>query len=75
MAKRKLVANDYSIGESMKVIREWSGMTQEEFAKEFNTTKNTLSKRENDKRQIYFHTVLDYCNKTGVKIIFEKEDK
>ena len=34
----KIKANDYRANEIIKIIREWSGKTQEEFGKEINRT-------------------------------------
>ena len=38
----KIVANDYKANEIIKIIREWSGKTQEEFGKNINRTKNAI---------------------------------
>lgn len=38
----KTKANDYRANEIIKIIREWSGKTQEEFGKEINRTKNSI---------------------------------
>ena len=38
----KIKANDYRANEIIKIIREWSGKTQEEFGKEINRTKNSI---------------------------------
>ena len=42
----KLNANDYSKGEIIKIIREWTNLTQKEFAKAVNKSKRTIEQYE-----------------------------
>lgn len=46
-----------TIGENIKSLRIERNMTQEQLAKELNTTKSTISKYELDKRQPRYETV------------------
>ena len=69
----KIKANDYRANEIIKIIREWSGKTQEEFGKENNINKNTIQLYENGKRNYDFELLLKLAKKENLIITIEKK--
>lgn len=49
----KINALDYDSKELVKIIREWSELTQEEFAKKVNVSKGTVQNYEQGKKIIH----------------------
>lgn len=70
----KLVANTYEPKEIFKIIREWTGLTQEELAKELNRkSRHGIKKIETGENRYYFETLFDICKKHDIIITFEKK--
>ena len=69
----KIKANDYRANEIIKIIREWSGKTQEEFGKEINRTKNSLQPYEYGQRNYDFELLLKLAKKENLIITIEKK--
>ena len=70
---KKIKANDYRANEIIKIIREWSGKTQEEFGKEINRTKNSIQLYEYDQRNYDFELLLILAKKGNLIITIEKK--
>ena len=68
----KIKANDYRANEIIKIIREWSGKTQEEFGKEINRTKNSIQLYEYGQRNYDFELLLKLAKKENLIITIEK---
>ena len=69
----KIKANDYRANEIIKIIREWSGKTQEEFGKEINRTKNSIQLYEYGQRNYDFELLLILAKKENLIITIEKK--
>ena len=71
----KLVANDYEPHETFKILREWTGLTQEELAKELNRrSRHEIKNIETGNARFYFETILEICKKHNIKMVFEKNN-
>lgn len=69
----KIVANDYKANEVIKIIREWSGKTQEEFGKSIGRSKNAIQFYEYGQRNYDFELLLKIAKKEGLIITIEKK--
>ncbi len=69
----KIKANDYRANEVIKIIREWSGKTQEEFGKEISRTKNSIQLYEYGQRNYDFELLLNIAKKENLVITIEKK--
>lgn len=69
----KIKANDYSKGEIIKILREWTGLTQEEFGKSIGKSKPSVQAYELDKVNYGIETLLKIAKKYGVTITIEKK--
>ena len=69
----KIKANDYRANEIIKIIREWSGKTQEEFGKEIKRTKNSIQLYEYGQRNYDFELLLKLAKKENLIITIEKK--
>lgn len=69
----KINALDYDSKELFKIIREWSELTQEKFAKKVNVSKGTVQNYEQGKRNYTFKTLIEICKKNNINIILEKK--
>ena len=71
--KVKIIANNYKANEVIKIIREWSGKTQEEFGKSINRTKNAIQFYEYGQRNYDFELLLQIAKKENLIITIEKK--
>ena len=71
----KIIANDYRANEIIKIIREWSGKTQEEFGKSINRTKNAIQFYEYGQRNYDFELLLNIAKSENLIITIEKKNK
>ena len=69
----KINALDYNSKELFKIIREWTELSQEEFAKTINVSKGTVQNYEQGKGNYTFKTLMEICKKNNINIIFEKK--
>ena len=69
----KIIANDYRANEIIKIIREWSGKTQEEFGKSINRTKNAIQFYEYGQRNYDFELLLKIAKIENLIITIEKK--
>ncbi len=68
----KLIANDYEAHEIFKIIREWTGLTQEEIGKEMGKKGRAWAKFiENGTSRYYFNDLLEIIKKHGYQIIIQ----
>ena len=70
----KLIANNYKPNEVFKIIREWTGLSQEEIGHLVGKKNRSWAKSiENGHSRFIYHDLFDICKKNGIKIIFEKD--
>ena len=67
--------NRYTKGEIIKILREWAGKTQEEFAKDIVKSMNTVQKYEADEVNYSMQTLLDIVKKNDFVMTIEKKKK
>ena len=65
--------NRYTKGEIIKILREWTGKTQKEFAKDIGKSMNSIQKYEADEVNYSIQTLLDIVKKNGLVITIEKK--
>lgn len=69
----KIQANDYKANEVMKIIREWTTLSQQKFAKEAGRSRNSINNIENDRNRIFLNDFLDICDKFDIVVTLEKK--
>lgn len=67
--------NRYTKGEIIKILREWAGKTQGEFAKDIGKSMNTVQKYEADEVNYSMQTLLDIVKKNDFVMTIEKKKK
>lgn len=65
--------NRYTKGEIIKILREWTGKTQKEFAEDIGKSMNSVQKYEADEVNYSIQTLLDIVKKNGLVITIEKK--
>jgi DNA-binding XRE family transcriptional regulator len=68
----KIKANDYRPNEIIKIVREWTGLTQEQFGKAIHRSKHTVQSMELGRNNIYLHTLLELADQYGLTVTIEK---
>ncbi len=68
----RFIANDYEPKEIIKIIREWSEETQEEFSKHINRSKDTIQSYELGRAKISLDKFLELAKSQKIKITIEK---
>ena len=68
----KINFNDYSPQELIKIVREWTELSQCEFGKSIGKSHGAIKKYESGERKITLETLMDICKKHGIKITLEK---
>lgn len=71
----KFVANDYTPKEIIRIIREWTELTQKDFGKTINRSEKGIQAFELGTRNYDVSTLLQIANTHGIKIIIEKKEK
>lgn len=69
----KFKANDYTKGEIIKILREWTGLTQKDFGNSINKSTSTVQSYELDKVNYGIETLLKIAKKYHIDITFEKK--
>lgn len=64
---------EYSKGEAIKIIREWTNLTQKEFAKQIGKSKRTVEQYEAGTVNYGIDTLLTIAKKFNINIIIEKK--
>lgn len=70
----KLELNDYESEDIVRIMREWTGKTQKEFAKSIDYREGSISKMETAKRNVYLHTFIKMAKKNGISVYMEKDE-
>ena len=70
----KLIANNYEPKEIFKILREWTGLTQTELAKELGyKTYHSIKQIERGVNTINFNKVIQMIKKYNILVTFEKK--
>lgn len=64
---------DYTKGEAIKIIREWTNLTQKDFAKRIGKSKRTIEQYEADKVNYGVEILKTISKEFGIDIIIEKK--
>ncbi len=64
---------NYTKGEIIKIVREWTNKTQKEFAKELNKSESIIQKYEADEVNYGIETLLDIAKENNITITLEKK--
>jgi len=70
----KLKVKDYKPGEIMRIIREWTELTQKGFAESMNISMSTVQYWEYGKSRYYFETLMKIAEVHGLEITIEKKN-
>lgn len=70
----KINVNDYEANEVMRIIREWTGLTQKEFAKTINRSRDSINNIENNRNKIYLNTLMEIAKIHNLNITIEKKN-
>lgn len=69
----KINANKYKENDVIRIIREWTGLTQGELAKQLGyKTYHTIKQIENGTNKISFNKLMEIARKNDIKVTFEK---
>ncbi len=71
----KFNANDFTPAEAMKFIRQWTELTQEEFAQSISRKTGVVRSYEQGTRNYTFQTLLEIARIHNIKITIEKNSK
>lgn len=71
----KIIANDYEPKEIIRVIRDWTELTQKEFGKTIHRSEKGIQAFELGTRNYDFRTLIQIANVHGLKITIEKKEK
>lgn len=66
-------ANDYNRAEIMKIIREWTELTQNEFAKKIGKSKMTVQAYERNLSNYNIDTLLEIAKEFHLEITIKKK--
>ena len=69
----QLKANDYKPKEIVKIIREWTELTQKEFADSIHRSRKTIEAYEYGKVNVSLATFLKICKTHDIEIIVRKK--
>lgn len=73
--KVQLKATDYTANEILKIMREWTGLTQREFAESIYRTERNIQSYEQAERQMTVETLLQIAKTHGIDITISKDVK
>ena len=69
----KIKANDYEPKDIIKIIREWSELTQPKFGKTINRSERAIQDYESGRRCYNFKTFLEIAKQHHLTITIEKK--
>ena len=69
----KIIANNYEPKYIIRIIREWTELTQKDFAESINRSRDSIQKIETGKRGYNISTLLDIARKHNLIITIEKK--
>lgn len=68
-------ANNYNRAEIMKIIREWTELTQKDFAHRIGKSKMTIQAYERDLSSYNIDTLLEIAKEFNIEITMRKKNK
>lgn len=69
----KIIANDYEPKEIIKIIREWMELTQKEFGKKINKSKDTVQSYELGRNKMTLNKFIEIAKQYNIIVTIEKE--
>ena len=69
----KLNLKDYTKGEAIRIMREWTNLTQKDFAKRIGKSKRTIEQYEAGTINYNIEVLETISKEFGIDIIFEKK--
>lgn len=69
----KISLNDYEAKDLIRIIREWTELTQKEFGKSIHKSERTIQGYESGRRRYYTDTLKTIAKVHNVKITIEKK--
>lgn len=69
----KIIANNYEPNEMIKIIREWTELSQKEFGESINKSKDTIQSYELGRINMNLNTLYDIAKKHNLIITIEKK--
>lgn len=69
----KLVANNYSPNEIIRIIREWTELSQKDFGKSIHRSESGIQAFELGKRNYNMQTLIQIANTHNLTITIEKK--
>jgi transcriptional regulator with XRE-family HTH domain len=69
----KLNFNNYETKDVIRIIREWTGLTQKEFGKSIGKSERTIQDYESGRRRYYTETLKRICKVHNVEVTIEKK--
>lgn len=71
----KFIANDYTQQEIIRIIREWTELSQKDFGETIHRSESSIQSFELGRRNYTVQTLIQIANTHGIKIIIEKKEK
>ncbi len=71
----KIDATKYTTEEILKIIREWTGLTQKEFGKSINRSERSIQSLESGARHCTLETLLQIAKVHNISIYVSKSNK
>ncbi len=71
----KIIANDYTPEQIIRIIREWTELSQKDFGKTINRSESGIQAYELGNRNYNMQTLIQIANKHGITITLEKKGK
>jgi transcriptional regulator with XRE-family HTH domain len=71
----RIRANDYEEKAVMKILREWTDLSQQEFGEEIGLSKMTIQGYERGERRYTFETLMKIVRKHGFTLTIEKRSR
>ena len=68
----KLNVKDYNKGEIMKIVRQWTGLTQREFSSKMNKSKRTIEQYEAGTVNYNIDFLMNLCKTFDIEITIRK---
>ncbi len=69
----KIQATNYTTEEILKIMREWTGLTQKEFGETIHRTESSIHSLETGQRHLSVDTLLQIAKTHNINIIITKD--
>ncbi len=71
----KINANNYEAKDIIKIIREWTELSQTKFGESINRGRDSINNIENGRNRMYLNDFLEMCKIHNIKGTIEKVKK